>query len=69
MLPKVSEALVLVTQCIVTVTLESPSESEDGEVRSAVLKQNSQDFFNEARSADQGMVESLTGKYLLLRLE
>ncbi|KAJ7281931.1 spinocerebellar ataxia type 10 protein domain-containing protein [Mycena rebaudengoi] len=59
MLPKVSEALVLVTQCIVTVTLESPSESEDGEVRSAVLKQNSQDFFNEARSADQGMVEKL----------
>ncbi|KAJ7132123.1 spinocerebellar ataxia type 10 protein domain-containing protein [Mycena epipterygia] len=58
MLPKVSEALVLVTQCIVTITLES-SDAED----------NSQDFFNEARFADQGkdqgIVESLTE---LLRL-
>lgn len=55
MLPKVSEALVLVTQCIVTITLES-SDAED----------NSQDFFNEARFADQGkdqgIVENLTGK-------
>ncbi|KAJ7113709.1 spinocerebellar ataxia type 10 protein domain-containing protein [Mycena crocata] len=57
MLPKVSEAMVLVTQCIVTITLES----SDTDSRSI----NSQDFFIETMSADQGMVESLTE---LLRL-
>ncbi|KAJ6624949.1 spinocerebellar ataxia type 10 protein domain-containing protein [Mycena sp. CBHHK59/15] len=61
MLPKVSEALVLVTQCIVTITLES----DELAVTPAELKQTSQDFFNETRFADQGIVESLTE---LLRL-
>ncbi|KAJ6581200.1 spinocerebellar ataxia type 10 protein domain-containing protein [Mycena capillaripes] len=56
MLPKVSEALVLVTQCIVTITLESSTHA-------AIMEQNSQDFFNEATFADQGIVESLTGKF------
>ncbi|KAJ7460628.1 spinocerebellar ataxia type 10 protein domain-containing protein [Mycena latifolia] len=60
MLPKVSEALVLVTQCIVTITLESSdAHAHPGP------GQNSQEFFNETRSADQGIVESLTE---LLRL-
>lgn len=58
MLPKVSEALVLVTQCIVTITLESV----DMDAHAAVLEQKSQDFFNEATFANQGIVESLTGK-------
>ncbi|KAJ7746864.1 spinocerebellar ataxia type 10 protein domain-containing protein [Mycena maculata] len=64
MLPKVSEALVLVTQCIVTITLES-SDTDD---HPPVLEQNSQEFFNEATCADQGIVESLTGLLRLLDL-
>ncbi|KAF8196742.1 spinocerebellar ataxia type 10 protein domain-containing protein, partial [Mycena galopus ATCC 62051] len=64
MLPKVSEALVLVTQCIVTITLESV----DIDAHAAVLEQKSQDFFNEATSADQGIVESLTELLRLLDL-
>ncbi|KAJ7035643.1 spinocerebellar ataxia type 10 protein domain-containing protein [Mycena alexandri] len=64
MLPRVSEALVLVTQCIVTMTLESM----DMDTHSAVMEQNSQDFFNEASSADQGVVESLTELLRLLDL-
>ncbi|KAJ7695081.1 spinocerebellar ataxia type 10 protein domain-containing protein, partial [Mycena rosella] len=54
MLPKVCEALVLVTQCIVTITLESSeTDAHPGP------GQNSQEFFNETRSADQGLVETL----------
>ncbi|KAK6992602.1 Ataxin-10-like protein [Favolaschia claudopus] len=64
MLPKVSEALVLVTQCIVTITLESADE----EAYAVVLEQNSQDFFNEATFADQGIVESLIELLCLLEL-
>ncbi|KAF7370859.1 Ataxin-10-like protein [Mycena sanguinolenta] len=64
MLPKVSEALVLVTQCIVTITLESV----DMDAHAAVMEQNSQDFFNEASFADQGIVESLTELLRLLHL-
>ncbi|KAF7356868.1 Ataxin-10-like protein [Mycena venus] len=64
MLPKVSEALVLVTQCIVTITLESA----DMDAHAAVLEQNSQDFFNEATFADHGIVESLTELLRLLDL-
>lgn len=61
MLPKVSEGLVLVTQCIVTITLES-LEIDAG------LGQNSQEFFNEARWADQGIIECLTELLRLLDL-
>ncbi|KAJ7880331.1 spinocerebellar ataxia type 10 protein domain-containing protein [Mycena olivaceomarginata] len=64
MLPKVSEALVLVTQCIVTITLESV----DMDAHAAVLEQKSQDFFNEATFANQGIVESLTELLRLLDL-
>ncbi|KAJ6496780.1 spinocerebellar ataxia type 10 protein domain-containing protein [Mycena vulgaris] len=63
MLPKVSEALVLVTQCIVTITLES---SETG--AHSGPGQNSKEFFNETRSTDQGIVESLTELLRLLDL-
>ncbi|KAJ7493437.1 spinocerebellar ataxia type 10 protein domain-containing protein [Mycena galericulata] len=55
MLPKVSEALVLVTQCIVTITLDSSNT----DAQPAVWEQTSQDFFNEATFADQGIVERL----------
>ncbi|KAJ6504882.1 spinocerebellar ataxia type 10 protein domain-containing protein [Mycena vitilis] len=65
MLPKVSEALVLITQCIVTITLEA---SDMDAQASAILEQNSQDFFNEATVADQGIVESLTELLRLLDL-
>ncbi|KAF7309646.1 Ataxin-10-like protein [Mycena indigotica] len=59
MLPKACEALVLVAQCILTVTLGS----------SVGIEQSSQDYFNEARAGAVGLVESLTGKsFQLLRL-
>ncbi|KAJ7224451.1 spinocerebellar ataxia type 10 protein domain-containing protein [Mycena pura] len=61
MLPKVGEALVLVTQCIVTTALESSDQC----MQLKGLEQSSQDFFNDARSADQGILESLVE---LLRL-
>ncbi|KAJ7626436.1 spinocerebellar ataxia type 10 protein domain-containing protein [Mycena polygramma] len=64
MLPKVSEALVLITQCIVTITLEA----SDMDAQAAGLEQKSQDFFNEATVADQGIVESLTELLRLLDL-
>ncbi|KAJ7623465.1 spinocerebellar ataxia type 10 protein domain-containing protein [Roridomyces roridus] len=59
MLPKASEALVLVTQCIVTITLDSMDQPAG---------ESSQDFFNEASAADQGLVESLVGLLRLLDL-
>nr|GAT42953.1 ataxin-10-like protein [Mycena chlorophos] len=58
MLPKACEALVLVTQCIVTVTLGSSAE----------IEQTSQDYFNEILPPEDGaagLLESLTE---LLRL-
>ncbi|KAJ7050514.1 spinocerebellar ataxia type 10 protein domain-containing protein [Mycena amicta] len=61
MLPKACEALVLVTQCIVTVTLGS----------SAGIEQSSQDYFNQVKSPESsvGLLESLTGNIAeLLRL-
>lgn len=57
MLPKVCEALVLVTQCIVTITLgaDEPEHTDQG-VKS---EYNLKSFFNETRSNDRGLVESL----------
>lgn len=57
MLPKVCEALVLVTQCIITITLE---EGEN-ELRDAALGHSWKAFFSETCS-DGGIVENLLGK-------
>lgn len=62
MLPKVCEALVLVTQCIVTITLgaDEPEHTDQG-VKS---EYNLKSFFNETRSNDRGLVESLIGVFI-----
>jgi ataxin-10 len=60
MLPKVCEALVLVTQCIVTITLGA-DESEHTQEQGITSEYNLKTFFNERRSSDRGLVESLIG--------
>ncbi|KAG6910234.1 hypothetical protein DXG01_012369 [Tephrocybe rancida] len=63
MLPKVCEALVLVTQCIVTITLEADARKVD-EGHNA-QKPDLKSFFYETRSSDGSIVENLID---LLRL-
>lgn len=64
MLPKVCEALVLVTQCIVTIALESDEQnaplagSEPGPKESDL-----KGFFIEVRASKRGIVESLIGNF------
>jgi ataxin-10 len=64
-LPKVCEALVLITQCIVTISLEAEEQKmlfQEG--RSPLTKfKNMKEYFNEKKSSDQGIVESLIGLY------
>ena len=65
-LPKVCEALVLITQCIVTISLEAEEQQvllQEG--RSTLTNfNNMKHFFNQERkSSDQGIVESLIGLY------
>jgi ataxin-10 len=65
-LPKVCEALVLITQCIVTISLEAEEQQmllQEG--RSTLTNfNNMKHFFNkERKSSDQGIVESLIGLY------
>ena len=65
-LPKVCEALVLITQCIVTISLEAEKQRELlQEGRSTLTKfTNMKNYFNEKKSSDhQGIVESLIGLY------
>lgn len=57
MLPKVCEALVLVTQCIITITLGADDVQNQG----AESEYNLKTFFNETRSSDRGLVECLIG--------
>ncbi|KAG6817540.1 hypothetical protein H0H87_007508 [Tephrocybe sp. NHM501043] len=64
MLPKVCEALVLVTQCIVTITLEADAEKVDAS-HDGAQESDLKSFFNETRSSDGSIVESLID---LLRL-
>lgn len=79
MLPKVCEALVLVTQCIITITLEAeaafPGESTgkssaDDSATSAASatdsERNLKVYFNEKRSENRGAVECLVGAILSL---
>ncbi|KAH0582940.1 Ataxin-10 [Termitomyces sp. J132] len=64
MLPKVCEALVLVTQCIITITLEAEGESTD-ERLDAASDPGLKAFFLETRPDDDGIVKNLID---LLRL-
>ena len=65
-LPKVCEALVLITQCIVTISLEAEEQTmlfrEEGRSPSTNFK-NMKEYFNEKKFSDQGIVESLIGLY------
>ncbi|KAG6891267.1 hypothetical protein C0995_008519 [Termitomyces sp. Mi166 len=65
MLPKVCEALVLVTQCIITITLEAEGENGENvnESRDDVLEPGLKTFFLETHSNDGGIVENLIGKF------
>ena len=63
MLPKACEALVLLAQCIVTITLES-----DQQKHHEGSEPNLKAFFNETRSSGQGLAESLIGKFALHQL-
>ena len=56
-LPNVCEALVLVTQCIITITLGADDVQDQG----AESEYNLKTFFNETRSSDRGLVECLIG--------
>ncbi|KAF9499413.1 hypothetical protein BDN71DRAFT_179860 [Pleurotus eryngii] len=77
MLPKVCEALVLITQCISTITLESeerelsPIEEQEkaassSNLRSARSFATFREYFNETRYADNGLVETLIETLRLL---
>lgn len=57
MLPKVCEVLVLVTQCIITITLEADSTDISG-----LSPASPKTYFNDARLDSRGVVESLIGK-------
>ena len=62
-LPTVCEALVLLTQCIVTICLET--EEQQMRVREGLSNlrkfTNMKNYFIQKRSSNQGMVESLIG--------
>lgn len=77
MLPKVCEALVLITQCISTITLEpeerelSPIEEQEKAASSSTLRSarsfaTFREYFNETRYADNGLVETLIETLRLL---
>lgn len=61
MLPKVCEALVLVAQCIATISLEAVEQKmcQDRGDLSVASVANMKEFFIEATSSGQGLVESL----------
>jgi len=67
MLPRVCEALVLITQCIVTITLEA-DQQKHLEAQNDRPEQNMKTFFNKMRSSGQGLVESLIELLRLLDL-
>lgn len=67
MLPKVCEALVLVTQCIVTITLEADQAKVD-QNQDMTPEPDLKAFFNETRSSDGGVVEALIDLLRLLDL-
>jgi ataxin-10 len=65
-LPKVCEALVLITQCIATITLEEENDHQDGSRRVDNNVYELRTAFNEARSGGgNGLIESLLGLPIL----
>jgi ataxin-10 len=62
-LPKVCEALVLVTQCVVTLCLEAEEHRARVENGSSTYDEftNMKDYFNRKKYQENGMVESLIG--------
>lgn len=68
MLPKTCEALVLVTQCMVTIAIEA----EENAVHVGLEDDNSpttnmKNYFIEARTSGAGVVESLIGELCAIR--
>ncbi|KAF9453597.1 hypothetical protein P691DRAFT_658323 [Macrolepiota fuliginosa MF-IS2] len=60
MLPKVCEALVLVTQCMVTIAIEAEENAVQMDIQEdASPRTNMKNYFNEARMSGVGVVESL----------
>ncbi|KAF8159622.1 spinocerebellar ataxia type 10 protein domain-containing protein [Crassisporium funariophilum] len=70
MLPKVCEALVLITQCIVTICLEAEEQLArlDEGVSSYTTFTNMKNYFNQKKSSEQGIPESLIELLRLLDL-
>lgn len=64
MLPKVCEALVLVTQCLITIGLEAEEQRtwSDRPDIEANHKSDMKIYFNETRFQGQGLAESLIGE-------
>lgn len=66
LLPKVCEALVLVTQCIVTITLDAQSHHHYGSPNSGSTTSSNEDFqlfFNQVHNEGVGLVETLAGLF------
>ena len=71
MLPKVCEALVLITQCIVTIALEAEEQQTrlDEGISTVVSFTNMKQYFIMKKSSDVGVVESLIGTLCLNSFE
>jgi len=66
MLPKACEALVLVTQCMVTIAIEAEEDTaHSGREDIQNPKSNMMNYFIEARTSGLGIVENLIGEYHL----
>jgi ataxin-10 len=67
MLFKVCEGLVLVTQCIVTLSLESEMQRERVESGESTMSDyvDMKNFFNRKKYQENGMIESLIGAFSL----
>lgn len=67
LLPKVCEALVLVTQCIVTITLEADGQEPPKDHATSSddsTSQNLKVFFSNTQSSNDRLPESLIGDYI-----
>lgn len=65
MLPKACEALVLVTQCMVTIAIEAEEYAvQMGLQEDASPRTNMRNYFNEARTSGVGVAESLIGEFI-----
>ena len=71
MLPKVCEALVLITQCIITTCLEAEEQQArlDEGISTFVTFTNMKTYFNQKRRDGKGVVEVLIGMHSFLCIE